>query len=940
VPFGNENIVREDDVRELSTWSGSFFCWIRGNGTVGCNSPPQAIQFWSNANVTSMWVEATLQSALLSNGTVVVVYQEMVYQWDGPFHQLAYPYVLDHDGTIFELPWPLTAPLKRLPVASSFASIVPAGRSSICGLLLNGTLRCYKAGQSDQYEQWMNQAGPFIALDVSDSDICVIRHGSNTAQCFRRPSPLVPPDSPTPLAISDLVHRGGWAGRGWCGFGVEDARVLCWPPRNFPKNKPLMSRIVATNSFFCGLLLVDSSMVCWGLGDEQYTIPFDAHTTSFIDIVSGPNQVCAIRKHTLTLACINNRVGPPSASVGEGYQQIAICAPDRMCVIQAEGLLTCSGNIEWKYPPWLQYQYVACTFDGSSSRVCAILVNGTVLCNSHVASLPLPPGIRLHQIAFATSYGMCGILATDDYLNNTIKCWGTYVTEDYWIKLQTNLTFASLPSSHTTWICGLLKNTSISCWGLYSPENMHGPFVEVSSGGDYVCARNAQGAVTCRSRSAYTGSDYTAPPLWVARPAHRGQYNQGTRLFNCPLGTYATYPASTRMCSGPCSAGYYGTGVHETCSGICQPGFTCPLGAAYPSPCPNGTFGSYEGLFQPRCQADCPPGFYCPSQSESPIPCPAGRYGNARSLATDSCSGPCERGWFCPAASQTSRGFECGGANLYCPSGVNQPQQVPTGHYSVGGNVSVDDQSDPLTRYDYRPCLPGQYCQNGGRRNCEPGTFSDRSLASTCTSCNAGESYAKLSESERRSYIHHLLVVCIGTYQPQNRSINCEVCPGGYYCLAGTSNPPACGSVALYCEAGSKFPQVVDPGYYSIDEKGQDSNLTEYRVGQKLCEAGYYCQRGIRLPCASGASTNGSVSCGNCPPATEGIQGKCSSCTVGKVSPSGAPCELCAKGRYALDKIICDLCGPGRFSELAGQTTCRNCTAGNYYFSCFLLFNG
>lgn len=72
-----------------------------------------------------------------------------------------------------------------------------------------------------------------------------------------------------------------------------------------------------------------------------------------------------------------------------------------------------------------------------------------------------------------------------------------------------------------------------------------------------------------------------------------------------------------------------GTNTSTPHSTICPPGSYCPLGSAFPTPCPSGTFNSAKGSGSIAACLSCTPGSYC--------------QGTGNSQPTGQCSG----GYYC-----------------------------------------------------------------------------------------------------------------------------------------------------------------------------------------------------------------------------------------------------------------------------------------------------
>ena len=115
------------------------------------------------------------------------------------------------------------------------------------------------------------------------------------------------------------------------------------------------------------------------------------------------------------------------------------------------------------------------------------------------------------------------------------------------------------------------------------------------------------------------------------------------------------------------------------------------------------------------------------------------------------------------------------------------------------------------------------------------------------------------------------------------------LCEAGYYCPEGSSyaRENHCGAAKFVCPEGSSAPQLVEEGYFSVDN-----------AFQELCPPGFYCKEGLRLSCPAGSynPSNGSSSVHDCLVTPDGFYSK-----IGSVSP--IPCGgvhvYCPKGSTA-----------------------------------------
>jgi hypothetical protein len=141
-------------------------------------------------------------------------------------------------------------------------------------------------------------------------------------------------------------------------------------------------------------------------------------------------------------------------------------------------------------------------------------------------------------------------------------------------------------------------------------------------------------------------------PRVATIPCSPGHYCTGGFEIPCPTGRYGngTLLASP-SCTGKCLAGTYcpSGSVIPT---ICPVGHYCPDGIL-PLKCPDGRYGSSEGLRDRACSGICPTGYYCPqgTVTANDYICPAGYFGSKDGQFNVSCSGLCKPGYYCPAGS-------------------------------------------------------------------------------------------------------------------------------------------------------------------------------------------------------------------------------------------------------------------------------------------------
>ncbi|XP_015775926.1 PREDICTED: sushi, von Willebrand factor type A, EGF and pentraxin domain-containing protein 1-like, partial [Acropora digitifera] len=205
-------------------------------------------------------------------------------------------------------------------------------------------------------------------------------------------------------------------------------------------------------------------------------------------------------------------------------------------------------------------------------------------------------------------------------------------------------------------------------------------------------------------------------------PCHPGTYNNLTgqktvsSCVPCPKGSYCEGYGNSWP-TGLCSAGWWCNGsatsnMTTTHGGKCQPGYYCPQGSSYPTPCDGGKFCDITGLSKPKgnCSAGyfcklkaisstpsdetggkCPSGHYCPKGSTDPTPCNPGTYYGGDGATSASACVPCTNGSFCNSSGLAAPDGQCA-AGYYCPAGqsVGTPSSFvcPLGHKCIVGSGS------------------------------------------------------------------------------------------------------------------------------------------------------------------------------------------------------------------------------------------------------------
>ncbi|MDR3742451.1 MAG: SMC family ATPase [Terracidiphilus sp.] len=593
-------------------------------------------------------------------------------------------------------------------------------------------------------------------------------------------------------------------------------------------------------------------------------------------------------------------------------------------------------------------------------------------------------------------------------------------------------------------ICTGTTGTNALCpAGDYCPGNTTSSNVKVADPGYHTIAgqgaeipcgpgnfTSTSGQTSCSSctSGAYCGTSATSSP--TACTAGYFCPTGTVTPYYCKEGTYrATTGATAESDCTPCDAGYYCSSLGQTAvdtTNVCAAGFYCAAGAFAASPAyTSATAAATFGL--------CTPGHYCPLQTSSPQSCSAGTYTPAygNSAATDCfdcipgeyCAsageanpdGNCTAGYYCPSGSTSSTAYVCD-LGYYCPEGSGQETKCVAGTYQ-----------DQTGQSSCKVCLAGYYCVSGSAASttvcpqgyycpantsdylqypCAPGTFgaaTGLTQASDCTSCTAGQYCTNYSLSAPTASCTGGYYCALSATSPTpTNSTQGGKCTAGQLCLEGSSAPADCplyyvcnaetlfnasalslcnngfrcgtglayanpeglGTVGDFCTAGSwcvggKETACVAPTYLPSKGAGAISNISECLT----CPYGYYCATdGLASPtgtcpagyyCISGQSSGTANACQagfQCPagavqetPCAPGMyqtatgQSSCLDCTAGNFclynSTTGTPSmTACPQGTMCAssDLEMPTSCAPAYYQDVTGQTTCKSCTAGNY----------
>ncbi|XP_070551141.1 neurogenic locus notch homolog protein 1-like [Ptychodera flava] len=391
----------------------------------------------------------------------------------------------------------------------------------------------------------------------------------------------------------------------------------------------------------------------------------------------------------------------------------------------------------------------------------------------------------------------------------------------------------------------------------------------------YYCRRSAEGAAPDQLGDAnicpvghYCPEGTTEP---ITCPA--GTFSNDTGLHNvtecepCTPGFYCDADGLIEP-TAPCSAGFYCPAASTSSEQIiCPPGKYCPLQTSVPYNCPNGTFsnntrleaagdctlcneGWYcqtEGLTEP--EGLCTPGYYCPTGSNNPTPydCPIGLH--------------------CPEGSPAP--FACASGRFTNRTRRSVCEICPPGYYCLPENETL---SNPDLKAGYDDCPEGYYCPQGTGLDWQPcpaGTFSDQKTLfkiTQCTDCSGGYYCSQESQTNVTAMCSPGYWCDSGVDRPNpntdgtNSTYNATcpllgghtgvggVCPRGYKCPLGTTLPLGCSPGTYQDQEGSSDCSVCPKGHYC------EANATTYL--DTPCPVGHFCPEGTgrsdEFPCPAG----------------------------------------------------------------------------------------
>lgn len=148
------------------------------------------------------------------------------------------------------------------------------------------------------------------------------------------------------------------------------------------------------------------------------------------------------------------------------------------------------------------------------------------------------------------------------------------------------------------------------------------------------------------------------------------------------------------------------------------------------------------------------------------------------------------------------------------------------------------------------------------------------------------------------------------------------------------ANNPTNVSCLQHCTETYRIKTTV--GYNDMQEIAKLECYDGCNIGLKVCQAGYFCNQGIMLPCPRGKFRESIVNI-----SLDNIQSteQCIDCPYGRYrsiekGKSPEECSLCPRGKYAyqtggVSEESCIRCPAGQFANEEGSRVCKCITPGS-----------
>eukprot|EP00466_Bigelowiella_natans_P014684 jgi/Bigna1/127040/aug1.3_g1748 len=436
-------------------------------------------------------------------------------------------------------------------------------------------------------------------------------------------------------------------------------------------------------------------------------------------------------------------------------------------------------------------------------------------------------------------------------------------------------------------------------------------------------------------------TDATQTRLWEMDGTNDGSREIVNLPLPCPAGYYCTEgvsfanttraPDLTDNSTYPRWDGARGiTAFAQKCwdGYMCNPGSRTPRGDG---PCPKGWYCP-TGMLPQKCPRD----YFCPMGGKEPLMCPPGTYNEFEEMSICTI---CPLGYYCPHY-MTTLPFICPPGRICADWGRAQPAMCPPGHYCLKGTTTWNRTTHLAKDSDLALYVPlYNNLKHRGMYPCPNGTFC---VGGTETNVTIEGNYTTPQQCSQGYYCQINANNTVGAMTPTGTAI----CPGGYYCPRGTTNPILTDS-GWYSPPGSNHPHECLPGTYS-PRPGMPECLS--------CDLGSECRYEktvVPTPCGKAEWRSGNhIRCQKCPGGTWSnlsalaYPSDCYNCSEGWMCvtdgrtepPQLDPANLCQPGYVCKERsdarTFSDqqcpggyMCGPGTTPSMQYDMPCK---AGYY----------
>lgn len=266
-----------------------------------------------------------------------------------------------------------------------------------------------------------------------------------------------------------------------------------------------------------------------------------------------------------------------------------------------------------------------------------------------------------------------------------------------------------------------MYDLTVSCEpGYFCSRGSASAYAHPCPAGTYSDAINLVSASDCTSCPAQSACPLASTTAMIEQCKAGSFCPLGTALGNepkCPPGTYSNITSlqSVDECF-PCPNGKYCTGGSIVPSGLCSPGYFCPLRSTNSQefPCLPGTYSNAVGLYDINQCQPCPKGHSCLVATTIPLPCAAGKYAPVGLNLSSLCL-LCPSGCYC--GSGASEPIECG-MKYYSDVGASVCTICSAGHYCASNTTTATQMRTGGGTWLHSSdlagvCFDGTYCGIG-----------------------------------------------------------------------------------------------------------------------------------------------------------------------------------------------------------------------------------